>query len=257
MKKWFEKIRTELNEVYGESYPRFVKSEVVSFAFYPLTVLLYIPFFQPKIIRTLDSWGSVSILFFLLAFSCIFTLHYIEKRYEIMLDQEMKQKYKSTIYYRWINRGMRLLLSAMMVLGISLHWLNIEKPIEKAVTEYGYPVNLPTQLPFQPTEQHSTVRASIFTYDMDVFYGNGDTYLTLYISKEDEEELHLSNDTLQNGIKADFEVVDIPDIDHSYTLTWYQDGFCYQLLYSLPEKETKPQKDIFFNIANSFKPVYP
>ncbi|WP_044639948.1 hypothetical protein [Risungbinella massiliensis] len=258
MDKQFHSIRTELKGVYGESYPRFVKSEALFFAIYPLMVLFFIPFHQPKIIRFLDSWGSVGIFFFLLFLSYFFTLRYIQKRYEIILDKEMKQKYKSTIYYRWIKQGMKLVFGAMMILGIfSLHLQNEPKPIAKAITEYGYPVSLPTQLPFQPTQQHGIVKASIFSYDMEIFYEKDNTYLMIYISKKNEKELLVSNVTLQNGIKADYEVYHFADTEHSYHLTWYQDGFRYELIYSIPEGETVPHNDIFFNIANSFKTVYP
>jgi hypothetical protein len=247
MNKWLNHIRTELHEIYGESYPRFLRAEIVGFASFPLLSMLFLLSFLPKIIRTLGSWGMVGII--VIVISIMFC---IEKRYKVKLTQEMEQKYKQTVYYRWISRGIRGVLSTLIILSgfMLIQWLKQPHPIPKAVTEYGYPVYLPTQLPFKPTKQYAVVRASLFTYDMDVFYENGDTNFTLYISqKEDEDPAFEANATLKNGIKADYEESDY--------LTWYQNGFRYELLYSPSKNETKPNNDVLLNIANSFKPVHP
>ncbi|MDN4594547.1 hypothetical protein [Polycladomyces subterraneus] len=254
MNKWLNHIHTELHEIYGESYPRFLRAEMIHFAYYPLISLLFSLSFQPNIIRTMGSWGMVGIIVIV-----FFIMLYLENRYQVKLNQEMKQRYKQTIYYRWISRGLRFVLSILVFLTSFMlpRWLNPPQPIPQAVTEYGYPVQLPAKLPFKPTKQYAVVKAGLFHYEMDVFYEHGDTHLTLYINQDEDQELFLNNATLKNGIKADYEETDIPDDEYEYyDLTWYQKGFSYRLSYSPSKNEPKPTKDVLLNIANSFKPVH-
>jgi hypothetical protein len=250
LNKWLNHIRTELHEIYGESYPRFLKAELIVFASYPLSVLLLFLSIQPYMIRTVDSWGMVGIIVIVISF-----MIYIEKRYKVKLNQEMEQKYKQTTYYRWINRGLIVVLSILMILTMSMltDWVNQPQPIPQAVTDYGYPVYLPTKLPFKPTNQDAIVKASPFYYEMDVYYENGDSLLNLIISQDDDEDLSLVNATLKNGTKANYEEFD----DIKYDLTWYQNGFRYELSYSPSKDGPIPNKDVLLNIANSFKPVHP
>jgi hypothetical protein len=250
MNKWLNHIRSELHEIYGESYPRFLKAQLIFFASYPLMFLLFFLSFQPNMIRTVGSWGMVGIIVIVISI-----MIYIGKRYEVKLSEEMEQQYKQTIYYRWIRRIKAVLFFLIPLIGSILHdWINQPQPIPKAVTEYGYPVQLPTQLPFKPTKQYAEIKASLFDYEIDVYYENGDSLLTLDISQDDDEDLFLKNATLKNGTKADYEEFD--DIPN-YDLTWYQNRFHYELIYSPSKNETKPNKDVLLNIANSFKLVHP
>jgi hypothetical protein len=238
MNKWLNHIRSELHEIYGESYPRFLKAQLIFFASYPLMFLLFFLSFQPNMIRTVGSWGMVGIIVIVISI-----MIYIEKRYKVKLNQEMEQKYKQTVYYRWIRRGLGVVLGLLLMSGLQLSlWFNQPQPISQAVTEYGYPVQLPTKLPFKPTKQYAKILAALFDYEMNVIYENGDTQLTLYISQDDDKNLFLKNATLKNGTKADYEEDD---------LTWYQNGFRYELNYSPSKNQTKPNKDVLLNIANS------
>jgi hypothetical protein len=183
---------------------------------------------------------------------------YFEKRYKVKLSREMIEQYKQTLYYRWVHRGIRrvVLIILTWLIGVILPlWLNQQpQPISQAVSEYGYPVYLPTQLPFKPTKQYAEIKANLFDYDIDVFYKNGDTYLHVHISQKDKIEgefLSLANATLKNGIKADYYE------DYPPSLFWYQNGFRYELTYSPSKNETKLNNDVLLNIANSLKPVHP
>jgi hypothetical protein len=245
MNKWFNHIRTELLEIYGESYPRFLRAEIVGFSFYPLTILFSFLSIQPEIIKTVSTWGMLGIIVIIISI-----MIYIGKRYEVKLSEEKEQQYRQTTYYRWIDQRFRIVLSILMFLIISMlpDWVNQPQPIPQALTQYGYPVCLPTQLPFKPTKQYAVIKASPIEYDLDVYYENGDSLLTLDISQDDDEDLFLKNATLKNGTKADYEETD---------LTWYQKGFSYQLSYSPSKNDPIPNKDVLLNIANSFKPVHP
>jgi hypothetical protein len=244
MNKWLNRFRTELHEIYGESYPRFLRAEIIVSAFYPLMCFFIFLTFQPKIIRNVGSWGMVGII--IIVFSIMI---YFNNRYKVKLNQEMEQQYKRTTYY-WISRGIRVVLNmlTLLILFMLFQWLNQPQPISQAVTEYGYPVYLPTKLPFKPTKQYAEIKASLFDYVIDVYYENGDSLLNLIISQDNDEDLFLKNATLKNGTKADYVETD---------LTWYQNGFRYELIYSPSKNETKPNKDVLLNIANSFKPVHP
>src|SRR4051794_28553399 len=111
MNKWLNHIRSELHEIYGESYPRFLRAEMIVFTSYPLTFLLLSLSFQPNIIRTIGSWGMVGIIVIV-----FFIMLYLENRYQVKLNQEMKQRYKQTIYYRWIRRGLWFVLISLVYL---------------------------------------------------------------------------------------------------------------------------------------------
>jgi hypothetical protein len=47
MNKWLNHIRTELHEIYGESYPRFLRAEIIGVAFKLLLIFLFFLTFQP------------------------------------------------------------------------------------------------------------------------------------------------------------------------------------------------------------------
>jgi hypothetical protein len=85
----------------------------------------------------------------------LFIRFYIEKRY-VKLNPEMEQKFRQTAYYRWIRRRFRVVLIVLTyVIGFALpDLLKQPQPVSQAVSEYGYPVYLPTQLPFKPTKQY-------------------------------------------------------------------------------------------------------
>lgn len=105
MNKRINYIRTELHEIYGESYPRFLRAEIVGFASLSLLILLLFLSSQPYMIRIVSSWGMAGIIVIVLSI-----MFYIEKRYKVKLNREMNQQYKQTVYYRWVHRGIGVVL---------------------------------------------------------------------------------------------------------------------------------------------------
>jgi hypothetical protein len=248
---WMREIKDELKARFGRDYSVFLWYWCIDVLMLLVLAMLYVIYFSPWVRQTLQIKIPLGFLmptiFLILILMNLLAL--IDHR-----KWKVRQRLKGTRFVKWIEIPVKTVFVAGLIGSFFLFDPLETQPIDVAIHKFGYPVKVPTYLPFRPTYQYGWVDEEY--NQIQITYENDKMELDLYVRPHPEQPQKGEEVKLPNGTKAVFSV----DEDHIIQyLEWNSDGLHYDMelgpKWAVITKDLppKPKPDLMIKIAQSFQ----
>jgi hypothetical protein len=162
----------------------------------------------------------------------------------------MRETLKGSQFRKKIDIPLRILFALIVFIGAFIDYRQgaeelKTKPIDEAIADFGYDVELPTYIPFEPTETYGWIDNQLDQLEVSYQYGFS-ANVVIYVSpqkphyfKGQGERIALVSDTIGYYSENYGEL----------GIYWVKNGLYYSMLYN---SESASKSEIL-KIANSFK----
>jgi hypothetical protein len=208
------KIKDELKERFGRDYRVFLWYWCIDLLMLLVLAMLYATYLSPWVRQTLQIKPPGSLMPTIFSFLLMNTLlAWIDHR-----KWKIRQRLKGTRFVKWVEIPVKTVLMVGVIWSLFLFEPLETQPIDVAVHEFGYPVKVPTYLPFHPHHQYGWV--DDMNNLINITYENNKMELDLLVTPHPEQPRKGEHVKLPNGTMAVFSVNE----DHIQSLEWDSGG---------------------------------